>query len=154
MARTVINEGVVDTGEPMSQINVTSLVDVMFVLLIMFMVATPLMTQETIEVDLPAARAEKISEEEFMYSVVSIDAKGNVFLGTVPLASDPEKMAGELDTPKVKEHDMVFVQADQNVPYERVVDVLVALKKAEISRVGFVTDPNLSRIKKAEGAQP
>jgi biopolymer transport protein ExbD len=151
MARSVINESIVDTDEPMSQINVTSLVDVMFCLLIMFMVATPLMGPEGVEVELPAARGEPISEEEFLYSVISIDAKGDVFLGSLPLARDPERMKQELSSNvKLKEHGMAFIQGDQNVSFERIVDVLVALKAAEISQVGFVTDPNLKRIAEAK----
>jgi biopolymer transport protein ExbD len=151
VARSVINESIVGTDEPMSQINVTSLVDVMFCLLIMFMVATPLMGPKGVEVELPAARGEPISEEEFLYSVISIDAKGDVFLGALPLARDPERMKQELaGNVKLKEHGMAFIQGDQNVSFERIVDVLVALKAAEISQVGFVTDPNLKRIAEAK----
>ncbi|RMG96913.1 MAG: biopolymer transporter ExbD [Deltaproteobacteria bacterium] len=147
MARGFVNDGLVESGEPVSAINVTSLVDVMFCLLIMFMIATPLMSPEGKEVTLPAARGETISEEEFMTSVVSIDAAGNVFLGTLPLSKDPERLAEELaKNAKLSDAGVVFLQADQTVPFDRVVDVLVALKKAEIGEVGFVTDPNPKRL--------
>lgn len=149
MARGVINEGFQDTEQPMSQINVTSLVDVMFCLLIMFMVATPLMSPDAVDVDLPVARGAEITEEEFNHSVISVDAKGAVYLGTLPLSSDPARLKTELgQNVKLKDDGMAFIQGDQNVPYGRIVDVLVALKQAEVSKVGFVTDPNL---KKAEG---
>ncbi len=147
MARGFVNDGLVDSGEPVSAINVTSLVDVMFCLLIMFMIATPLMSPKGKDVDLPPARGEKISEEEFMRSVISVDAAGNVFLGTLPLSKDPERMAEELSkNAKLSEAGVVFLQADQTVPFDRIVDVLVALKKAEIGEVGFVTDPNPRRL--------
>ncbi len=152
MARSVINEGIVDTNEPMSAINVTSLVDVMFCLLIMFMIATPLMSPEGQNVTLPAARGERIGEEEFLYSVVSIDANGNVFLGTLPLSREVAKMKQELGkNTKLKEDGLAFIQGDQTVPFERIVDVLVALQDAEISEVGFITDPNVKRITKERG---
>ena len=152
MSRSIINEGFVDTGEPVSAINVTSLVDVMFCLLIMFMIATPLMSPEGKAVTLPAARGEKINEEEFLFSVVSVDAKGNMFLGTLPLSKDPEKLKTELGrNAKLKEEGMAFIQGDQTVPFERIVDVLVALKEAEIKEVGFITDPNRKRIEKERG---
>ncbi len=87
MARKVVNEGA--TGDqPMSAINVTSLVDVMFCLLIMFMVATPLMTPDGVDVDVPAGRGEEITEEEFFYSIISVDKTGKVFLGTLPLSQE------------------------------------------------------------------
>ena len=151
MARSVINDGFVDAGEPVSSINVTSLVDVMFCLLIMFMIATPLMSPEGHDVTLPTARGEKIDEAEFLYSVISIDAKGNAFLGTLPLSQDVSKMKLELGkNTKLKEDGMAFIQGDQTVPFERIVDVLVALKAAEIGEIGFITDPNLKRGKKSE----
>ncbi len=146
MARSIINEDV--TGdEPMTAINVTSLVDVMFCLLIMFMVATPLMSPEGLDVEIPAARGEEITEEEFLYTVISVDKTGRAFLGTLPLSQDPEKMKEELaNNAKIQEDGQVFIQGDQNVEHARIVDILVALKDAEVSQVGFVTDPNAKRI--------
>ena len=80
-----VDDGIQDGG-PVAAINVTSLVDVMFCLLIMFMVATPLMKpQDKVKIDLPQARANEIPEEEFEFLVFSIDAKGEVFLGSTPL---------------------------------------------------------------------
>jgi biopolymer transport protein ExbD len=146
MARSIINEDV-GGNEPMTAINVTSLVDVMFCLLIMFMVATPLMSPEGEPVELPAARGEEISEDDFHYSVISVDKTGHAFLGATPLSEDPEKMKLELaNNLKIKEDGQVFIQGDQNVEHDRIVDILVALKDAEVSKVGFVTDPNAKRI--------
>lgn len=149
MARkSVIREGAHETGEPMGAINVTSLVDVMFCLLIMFMVATPLMSPEGMDVQLPPGRGEEITEEEFAYSVLSVDQKGKIFLGTLPLSDDPERLKEEIKgNAKLSDDGMVFIQGDQNVPFDRIVDVLVALKEAEISSVGFVTDPNPTRLR-------
>lgn len=146
MARSIINE---DLGgdEPMSSINVTSLVDVMFCLLIMFMVSTPLMAPEGNDVELPAARGAEITEDEFLYTVISIDETGHAFLGTLPLSADAAKMKEELaNNAKIKEDGRVFIQGDQNVQHARIIDILAALKDAEVSEVGFVTDPNLKRI--------
>ncbi|MCH9679825.1 MAG: biopolymer transporter ExbD [Deltaproteobacteria bacterium] len=147
---SIINEELT-TDEPMTSINVTSLVDVMFCLLIMFMVATPLMSPDGEDVELPAARGEKISEEEFLYSVISIDRTGRAFLGPVPLATDTTKLKEEIaNNVKIQEDGMVFIQGDQNVDHARIVDILVALKDAEVSQVGFVTDPNSKRIEQEQ----
>ena len=130
--------------KPMAAINVTSLVDVMFCLLIMFMVATPLMSKEALDIDLPNSPGGPISEEEFLYSVISIDASGQVFIGVLPLSKDKEKMTEELsNNVKLKEDGTAFIQGDENVPMEKIVDVLVALKAAGVEDIGFVTDPRI-----------
>ncbi len=150
---SIINEELAG-DEPMTAINVTSLVDVMFCLLIMFMVATPLMSPDGEDVELPPARGEKISEEEFLYSVISVDRTGHAFLGGVPLATETEKLKQEIaNNIKIQDDGMVFIQGDQNVDHARIVDILVALKEAEVSQVGFVTDPNSKRIE-AQNATP
>lgn len=81
-----------------------------------------------------------------MLSVISIDARGQVFMGTTPLASEIEQMTTELaNNPKLQEDGLAFIQGDENVPFERIVDVMVALQKAKVTKVGFVTDPTLKR---------
>ena len=135
--------------EPMAAINVTSLVDVMFCLLIMFMVATPLMSKEKLPIEIPKAKGNEISEEELLYSVISIDSQGNVYLGVLPLAAEKEKWSEELAAnQKLKDDKRAFIQGDENVPMEKVIDVLAALKEAGITQVGFVTDPRVGLGKK------
>jgi biopolymer transport protein ExbD len=148
---SIINEGAPEAGELNASINVTSLVDVMICLLIMFMVASPMMSPEGMKVDLPAGRGEAISEEQFLYSIISIDKNGNVFLGALPLDPDVEKMKQQLaSNVKLTEEGFVFIQGDQNVEYARIVDVLVALKEAKVSSVGFIADPDLTRLRTTE----
>jgi biopolymer transport protein ExbD len=147
---SVINEGAPESGEPIGAINVTSLVDVMFCLLIMFMVATPLMSPESSDIiSLPAGRGEEITEAEFNYSFIVVDSRGKVFLGSIALA-DAEMKAVLADNVKIQEDGMVFIQADKNAEFHRIVDVLVALKEAKISDVGFVTDPDMKRLLEGE----
>ncbi len=151
---SIISEGAPEAGELNASINVTSLVDVMVCLLIMFMVSSPLMGPQGMEVDLPAGRGETIGEEQFLYSVISIDQKGNVFLGALPLDPELEKMKQQLaNNVKLREDGMVFIQGDQNVEYARIVDVLVALKEAQVSQVGFIADPDMTRLRNPQGAQ-
>jgi biopolymer transport protein ExbD len=149
--KSIINQEM--TGEePVSAINVTSLVDVMICLLIIFMVASPMMTPEgAAQVELPAARGEKITEEEFLYTVISVDKTGRAFLGTLPLSEQPDKMKQEIaNNVKIKEDGKVFLQGDKNVDHGRIVDILVALKDAEVAEVAFVTDPNPQHIKESQ----
>jgi biopolymer transport protein TolR len=140
---SIINDDSSHDDGPMSAINVTPMVDVMLCLLIIFMVATPMMAPEGRDVDIPAGRGKKMTEEQFLYGVISVDKAGNVFLGTLPLSTDPAQMQQELAAnAKIQDDGMVFLQGDQNVPFDRIVDVLVALKQAEISSVGFVARPD------------
>ena len=142
MGGIVTHDGSASGDEPVAAINVTSLIDIMFCLLIGFMVATPLMQKDKLPIDLPKARGAEISEEEFEYAVISIDAAGQVFVGSTPLSRDPMKMLEQLEAnTRLKEDGRAFIQGDKTVAYETIVDVLVALQKAGVDQVGFVTDP-------------
>jgi biopolymer transport protein TolR len=147
---SIINSDVGHADDaPMSAINVTPLVDVMLCLLIIFMVATPMMAPQGQDVDVPAGRGKALTEADFLYGVISIDKTGAVFLGTLPLSPDPNVMKQEIAAnAKLKEDNMVFLQGDQNVPFSRIVDVLVAIKGAEIESVGFVAKPDGAALRK------
>ncbi|MEY3712665.1 MAG: hypothetical protein RL321_285 [Pseudomonadota bacterium] len=132
---------------PMSEINVVPYIDVMLVLLIIFMVTAPLLTQG-IKVDLPQAEAEAIDPEDFKNTppiVVSIDAKGRLFLNQGESPSEAledvmleSRVAALLRrTPGVP----VFVKGDRAVPYGRVVEAMVLLQRAGAAKVGFLTEP-------------
>jgi biopolymer transport protein TolR len=123
---------------PLSEINVTPLVDVMLVLLIIFMVAAPMMTSG-VQVDLPNADAPpmEIDEDKLM---LSIDAEQRVYLGEteVPI----ERLEEALRTnARLQEENEIFVQADHTVPYGFVVRVFTAVRSAGIETLGLVTDP-------------
>ncbi|AKF11571.1 Biopolymer transport protein ExbD/TolR [Sandaracinus amylolyticus] len=123
---------------PLSEINVTPLVDVMLVLLIIFMVAAPMMTSG-VQVDLPNADAPPmdIEPEQMM---LSIDAQQRVFLGEAEVPM--ERLEEALRTnARLQEEDEIFVQADHTVPYGFVVRVFTAIRAAGVESVGLVTDP-------------
>jgi biopolymer transport protein ExbD len=145
------SDGGHEDGAPMSAINVTPMVDVMLCLLIIFMVATPMMAPKGTAVEIPAGHGKKMTEEEFLYGVISVDQAGNVFLGTLPLSKDAAAMQQEIAAnAKLQEDGMVFLQGDKNVPFDRIVDVLVALKQAQISSVGFVAKPDDVALRNAQ----
>lgn len=127
------------------EINVVPYIDVMLVLLIIFMVTAPLLTQG-IEVELPKAAAEPLEagkDEEPL--VLSVDAEGRFFLNIGERENDP------IDAERVvslaaavlrnKPALPVLVKADQKVPYGRVVEAMVLLQEAGAVKVGFLTDP-------------
>ncbi len=144
MSSIINNDGTASGDEPVAAINITSLIDIMFCLLICFMVATPLMDQEQVKVEVPHAVGVQITEEEFEYKVISIDAKGHVFLGSLPLDLDKARWTEQLAAnAKLKEDGIAFIQGDRNIEFDRILDIMIALKGAGVSEVGFITDPRI-----------
>ena len=131
-----------DLGD-MAEINVTPLVDVMLVLLIIFMVTAPMLTQG-LDVALPQAAAEPIEPEDLEPLLLSVDAAGAMYLNL----GDPEQSLAaarllELAAAALRREPErpVLVKADRAVPYGRVVEGMVLLQRAGAKKVGFVTDP-------------
>ncbi len=126
--------------EVMSEINVTPLVDVMLVLVVIFLVTAPLLTQ-TVRVNLPKTAATEPNTEKALQIV--IDREGKVFLDQRPIA-DMTQLEAEL---KLQSHSKAGFQvhADQSVPYAKVAEVMAAAQRAGITKLFFVTVPVNSR---------
>ena len=122
----------------LSEINVTPLVDVMLVLLIIFMVAAPMLTTG-VSVDLPKADAPRMNVNKEQ-PIISLDKDRRIFLfdQEVTLEGLQQKLR---DDERVQAADEVFVQADADVPYGAVAQVLALIRKAGIGKMGLVTDP-------------
>ncbi len=127
----------------MGEINVVPYIDVMLVLLVIFMVTAPMLSQG-IKVDLPQAAAEPIEPDDLEPLVLSIDKDGLMYL-----------TLGEQEAPQTEERILeiasaalrrepgrpVLVKADRAVPYGRVVEGMVLLQQSGAKKVGFVTEP-------------
>ena len=128
----------------MAEINVVPYIDVMLVLLVIFMVTAPLLTQG-VDVQLPQAAADPIvSPQNLEPLVLSIDADGDFYLNvgtdkTAPVAADRvlELAAAVL---RRNPQTRVLLKADQRVPYGAVVQAMVLLQQAGAANVGFLTD--------------
>jgi len=120
----------------MSEINVTPLVDVMLVLLVIFMVTTPLLEQG-IEIHLPKATAAplKVKTEKV---VLDIDAKGQLFFEKtqLPLEGLEKKLRAIFAN---REDKQAYVKADEDLPYGKLAKMIARLKKAGVEKVGLVT---------------
>ncbi len=123
---------------PMSQINVTPFVDVMLVLLIIFMVTTP-MLQEGIDVDLPHVEASNISATEEPV-IITIDGRRRVFINDAPVRRSLLKSKLEA-IHKLDAGKTVLLRADEKVPYGEVMQAMSDIRMAGIERVGMVTEP-------------
>ena len=122
----------------MNEINVTPMVDVMLVLLIIFMVTTPLI-QQGVEVKLPDAAAAPV-EGDAEKLVISVDANRKIFIGTAPVEFDELETKLKLNE-KAQRDKEVYLQADAAIPYGSVMAVMAAAQRAGIKNVGMLTDP-------------
>lgn len=122
----------------LSEINVTPLVDVMLVLLIMFMVTTPLM-QQGIEVDLPKTSASGVdlSEEPFVL-VIGPDQKMTIVKNKIVMAELRTKLKAIFEHKKNKQ---IYIQADRKVDYGFVAEAMGEIRAAGIFNIGLLTVP-------------
>lgn len=123
---------------PMSEINVTPMVDVMLVLLIVFMIAAPLLTTG-VAVDLPDSQARQLPQDQEPLSI-SVDAQGRIFL------QDDEVTIQEIvprlrAIAEVRRDDRVYLRGDRTIAYGRMAEVMGALNAAGFRRVALVTEP-------------
>jgi biopolymer transport protein TolR len=131
---------------PMSEMNVVPYIDVMLVLLVIFMVTAPLLTQG-VKVDLPKADAQAMDTRVREPLIVSIDVTGAVY---VNYGDDKDKPIGAQDLInrvgallRLQPETPVAVRGDRDVRYEQVVSVMTLLQKAGAESVGLMTDPAL-----------
>jgi biopolymer transport protein ExbD len=126
-------------GGVKSDINVTPLVDVMLVLLIIMMIVAP-MLQKGVDVRLPTAvnRQDKPDTQE--QTVVAVTADGRMHLNqvAVPDRDMPDRLNEALESKKEK---IVYLKADQDASYGRVMAAFDALRKANVENIGLIADP-------------
>jgi len=131
----------------MGEINVVPYIDVMLVLLIIFMITAPLLTQG-IKVELPKAGAEPLDAREVKNQeplILSVDRQGRLFLNVGPEPARPldaaTLVARATAALRRAPGRLVLVKGDQGVAYGRVVEAMVMLQRAGAVKVGFLTDP-------------
>lgn len=123
----------------MSDINVTPFVDVMLVLLIIFMVTAPMMTQG-VNVNLPEATNEALPSQQQEPLVISIDAAQEIYINDFKVTLDflPEKLVKILENRTDRE---VLLRADKDIPYGTVVRVMSEIKNSGVEKLGMLTLP-------------
>ena len=121
----------------MNEINVTPLIDVMLVLLVIFMVTAPLLRTD-VQVELPKVKSSLTSADDSKLLVI-ITVDEHVYLGKDEITGDVEK---KLKTnARLQEEKELYVQADENVKYGAVLQVMAAARSAGVEKLGMVTDP-------------
>ncbi len=119
-----------------ADINVTSLVDVAFVLLIIFMITAPIM-QGGVDVDLPRAEARPLQPKEGL--VVTVDRQGRIFVDETPLSFEDFR-ASFPALVSARQPSGVYLRADRRVDYGQVVRVLAVMRLAGVRDVGLVAE--------------
>ncbi|QSA95798.1 protein TolR [Methylococcus sp. EFPC2] len=130
--------------KPMAEINVVPYIDVSLVLLIIFMITTPLL-QTGVDVDLPQAEAKAVDPKEEPPIVVSINAEGKLFVDVgdhEDVEVDAAALSGKvLGAVQGKPGRSVLIRGDKSVDYGKVITVMAALKQAGVPAVGLMTQP-------------
>ena len=128
---------------PMSEINVVPYIDVMLVLLIIFMITAPLLSQG-VKVDLPQVPSEPMPPSDKEPVVISVDAAGNFYINygeDQDKPVNPSILANRVNALKKYQPGIpVFVKGDESVPYGRVVQLMALLQRAGVEGVGLVTE--------------
>jgi biopolymer transport protein TolR len=136
---------------PMSEINVTPLVDVMLVLLVVFMVAAPLLTIG-VPVDLPQTAAPPITEPKEPL-VISIDGAGQIFIEDALIETEalvPRLQAITDNNPDA----LLYVRADKSIDYGRVLEVMSLVSSAGFRRVSLIAQPPRGQAQRIAGTAP
>jgi biopolymer transport protein ExbD/biopolymer transport protein TolR len=124
-------------SQPMSDINMTPLIDVMLVLLVIFIITAPLMTS-SLKLDLPKTEGARPSDAP-SFIALSVDAGGQWFVGDEKIAR--EQLVARVRAAAVKDPQTeVQLRADRAVPYGRVAELIGLVQEAGLSRIGFVTE--------------
>ena len=124
---------------PMSDINVTPMVDVMLVLLIIFMVTAPLLVAG-VPVDLPQSRAQALDQQAKPIQI-ALDGQGNIFIDDTPVAAAAlsARLADIAALPEPPEGRRIYLRADKQLDYGQVMRVMGELNRAGLNRVALVS---------------
>lgn len=131
---------------PIADINVVPFIDVMLVLLVIFMITTPLLTQG-VKVDLPKTEAKALSDQQKEPLVVTVDQTGNFYFNLADKPSQPitartlsHLVQQQLAGPSPSERP-VLVRGDKNANYGKVMEAMALLQQAGAKSVGLITQP-------------
>lgn len=132
----------------LTEMNVIPYIDVMLVLLLIFMLTTPLLTQG-VNVSLPKAESKVLSLDKQKPMIITVDEAGRLYLNTSFKPKEPldptdlaAQVASELKMAQRQNIEKpVFVKGDANTQYDKVVQAMILLQKAGVEKVGLLTDP-------------
>lgn len=131
---------------PMAEINVVPFIDVMLVLLVIFMITTPLLTQG-VKVDLPKTESKPLTRDQKEPLILTVDASGNYYLNIANKPSQPitpRVLANLVSTQLAAaggDQRSVLVRGDKNINYGKVMEAMALLTQSGAKSVGLITEP-------------
>jgi biopolymer transport protein ExbD len=132
--------GALDDEKPMSEINTTPLVDVMLVLLIIFLITVPVITQ-SVRVDLP--KAANIPTQTKPENInIAVDKDGNVYWNTALVPTQDKLLAEIKRIAQMDPQPEIHLRGDRATPYENIGRVMVLAQRGGIQKIGFITEPD------------
>jgi biopolymer transport protein ExbD len=129
-----------DSGESMSDINTTPLVDVMLVLLIIFLITIPVI-QKTVKVNLPKA-VNIPTQTKPENIIVAVDGKGNIYWNEARMPDRNALLERVKQAAVIKPQPEIHIRADQETRYEAVGRVIYTIQRGGLVKVGFLTEPD------------
>ena len=140
MSMSAGNAGLDDEDKSISEINVTPLVDVMLVLLIIFLITIPVITQ-SVPVELP--KAANIPTQTKPENInIAVDAQGNVFWNTALIPTQDALLERIKQVAVMDPQPEIHLRGDRATAYEHIGRVMVACQRGGIQKVGFITEPD------------
>jgi len=128
-----------NSNQPMSEINIIPLVDVMLVLLILFIITAPLFTHHAVKINVPEASSQEMLDKPNKV-VLAIDDKGALFWNDESI--NDKELDGRLATAAQKKPSPeLHLRADKSTQYQRLAEIMSAAQQAGITRLGFITEP-------------
>ena len=124
-------------SQPMSEINMTPLIDVMLVLLVIFIITAPLMSS-SLRLDLPKASGATPTDAP-LFVTVAVDAQGRLFWGDEPVTA-PQLQAKVQASARRNPTTEVQLRADRAVPFGSIAELIGLVQAGGLNRVGFVTE--------------
>ena len=124
-------------SQPMSEIHMTPLIDVMLVLLVIFMITAPLMTS-SLKLDLPRTEGSRPTDAA-QFVTVAVDPQGQLYWGDELLDADALKRRVR-EAAQRNPATEVQLRADKNVPYGRIAELIGLVQEGGLVRIGFVTE--------------
>ncbi len=123
----------------LNELNVTPMLDLAFVLLIIFMITTPLM-ENSVDLQVPTSSAAKNAVDPQMVQTITINNAAEIALNGQPLAL--AELASQLVALREEKPDAaVVIRSDRDLPVQKLIDVMDAVKDAKITKIGVVTNP-------------
>lgn len=136
---------------PMADINVVPFIDVMLVLLVIFMITAPLLTQG-VKVNLPKTSAKAITDQKKDPLIVTVDSAGNYYFNlsekpsqAIPAQTLTHLIQTQLGAQQDSEQRQVLVRGDKNANYGKVMEAMVLLQQAGAKSVGLITEPQTDK---------